>query len=265
MAKAASGEVRVAKTKVVHEYTAADLRAAYEEMTSLIQCECEFTSDLVGGIPANPEAIRAFAAHHLKLEGAALEEAVTRIQAEELQDRTQAEDELSEKLQYGVKAIRKDEGGPFLGNWMVKACLKSAATRTGLFVTKRVKGDWVEMGEVKPFGPSVIPGLEREERRFCRNNIYIRNADNSGQAKVQYEEFRGSVSTPQGRKSIVVNTETVLAGSIFGFQVRFATGKTEEQDVRRMLSAACVIGLGSAKSYERGRFQMLTSRYEGLE
>ena len=252
-------------SKATVTFTTEELRQTYEQMTSLITYVGRFTADLIGGIPADPDSIRAFVEHHLKLTGEQAEEAVLRMQTEELQDRTQAEDEISEKLQYGVKAIRKDEGGPFLGNWMVKACLKSAATRTGLFVAKRVKGDWVEMGEVKPFGPSVIPGLERTEREFCRNNIYLRNPQGDGPAQISYQEFRGSVSTPQGRKSIVVNTEIIPAGSTFGFQVRFAAGKTSEDDVRRLLAAAQVIGLGSAKSYERGKFEVMAGTYTPAE
>src|SRR5438309_2122730 len=111
------------------KYTFEELNRRYEEFTSKILCKCEMATPLAGGLPANEEGIRAFIIHHLHLEGAEAEQAVLRIQKEELGERPipEAEGELNEKLTYGVNVIRKTKLGPYLGSWMVHSNLKQAA------------------------------------------------------------------------------------------------------------------------------------------
>lgn len=244
------------KPRTVTTYTQADLDGYYEDMTNRLVAECEFTTELVGGMAADKAGIEAFCRHHLKIEDeAALSAAVTRIMDEEIGERAKAaseEAELEEKLTYGVCIIRRDLFGPWLGNWMVKACLKAAASRLGLFVAKKgSKGDVIEMGRVHAHGISLHPEVSQPQ-------VHVHLIDPIGDgvsgATTYFHDFRGRVSTPAGSMSIVSDRECVDAGTRFGFEFRWYAGKIGKEDMARIVAAMECIGLGSAKAFERGKF-----------
>src|SRR5947207_11007094 len=111
-----------------------ELSKRYEAMTSMARCECVFATEMVGGQPANEEGIRQFVTHHLKItDEVEREKAVKRILTEEVEDARGEEDELPEGKLYGLRAVRRDEHGPWIGDWMVKACIKNAASRLQIF------------------------------------------------------------------------------------------------------------------------------------
>ena len=235
------------KTKT---FTLDNLRQRYEQRTLLAVADCTLSTDLVGGVPASDEGLRMFAQHQLGLKGKALEEAVTRIKAEEIANRNLQtdEDELVEVSSLGINLIRRDEHGPWLGDWMIKACLKAAASRIGLFVQKRgSKGAMAEFGEVQAHGIS----LNGDPR-----HIYPRSPDGKKAAQTEFQHFRGSVSSPQGRRSIVNKSECVPAGSRFSFAFRCQNGALSTEDLADVLACSMVIGLGSCKSFERGKFSI---------
>ncbi len=239
----------------IKTYTQADLDTCYEDMTNRLVAECEFTTELVGGMAADRAGIEAFCRHHLKLEGPALESAVERIQSEEIGERKRAvaEDaELEEKLTYGVCVIRRDIFGPWLGNWMVKSCLKAAASRLGLFTAKRgSKGDIIEMGRVHAHGISLHPSVPQPVV-----HIHLMDPDGTTGAPTYYHDLRGRVTTPAGSMSIISDRECVDAGTRFGWEFRWYAGKIGNDDMARIVAAMECIGLGSARSFERGKFQI---------
>lgn len=230
-------------------YNMKQLEALYQKMTVRAVATCVLRTELVGGVSADEDGIRSFVAHHLKLSGDEAEAAVHRIMTEEVGERSTTPEggELDEKLTYGITVIRRDAAGPWIGDWMVKACLKAAASRLGLFVSKRgSKGDMAEMGRVQAVGDSLMT-VERPER------IHLCGADGSP-AQTYFQEFKGRVQTPQGAMSIVGNKECAPPGSRFSFEFRFYDGKLTPADVANMFAAAQNIGLGSAKAFERGKF-----------
>lgn len=247
----------------VTTYTQADLDGYYEGMTNRLVAECEFTTELVGGMAADRDGIEAFCRHHLHLEGEAVEAAVTRIMDEEIGERKKAaaEDaELEEKLTYGVCIIRRDTFGPWLGNWMVKACLKAAASRLGLFVDKRgSKGDVIEMGRVHAHGISYHSQVPQPHTHI---HLIEPAEDGAGGATTYFHDFRGRVSTPAGSMSIISDRECVDAGTRFGFEFRWYAGKIGGEDMARIISAMECIGLGSAKAFERGKFAVRSMTVE---
>jgi hypothetical protein len=97
-----------------------DLNERYEQRTAVFRAECVFATECVGGQPADEEGIRQFVIHHLGLtQPEEIEAAVRRIQDEELEEITPPEGEIKEEKVYGVRALRRDTFGVYLGDWMV--------------------------------------------------------------------------------------------------------------------------------------------------
>src|SRR5262249_43016011 len=108
------------------EYSFNDLTERYENMTSSVRCDCVVATELVGGVPADEKVIRMFAEHHLGIKDEVERDAaVKRILKEEVGERdiTPELGEIKEKQVYGVNVVRRTEIGPFLGDWMIKACI----------------------------------------------------------------------------------------------------------------------------------------------
>jgi len=229
-----------------------DLRARYETIASVAYADCSLATELVGGLSADEDGIRAFVTHHLKLTGDEIENAVQRILKEELGEREVPSDEgeLKEKLTYGVNIIRRDEHGPYLGSWMAKACLKNAASRLEIFSKMRgTKGDISEMGEVHAYGVSLLDPDSPEK-------IYLRDPTGQSPAKTEFRSFKGRIQSPQGSASIIHDSEVALVGSRFEFAFRFYGKRIKSDDVVDMFASAMVIGLGSCRSFERGKFKI---------
>ena len=233
-----------------------DLQRCYEEKTASVACDCSLVTEMVGGVPANEDALRAFVTHHYKLtDPAEIEKAVARIQNEELgkTDQTPELGELKEEQVYGVNMVRRTALGPYIGDWMIKACLKQAASRLNVFVEIRgSKGNFSEAGRVRAYGESDI---DSENPNF----IYLRSPE-GGAAKTYFQKFMGRVSSPQGSVSIVHTSECVAPKSRFGFEFRFLPGigknQVKEQDIKDVLALAMIVGLGSVKALERGKFKI---------
>src|SRR6185312_11772783 len=123
------------------KYTFNDLEDRYQSLTGFVKCSCVFSTELVGGQPADEAAIRAFATHHLGItDPKELDSAVRRILKEEVgeKDVRPPEGELDEKQVYGVRVVRRTLQGPYLGNWMVKACITQAASASEMTQTKSI-------------------------------------------------------------------------------------------------------------------------------
>lgn len=234
------------------------LNQAYEARTTVVRCECQLATECVGGQPAGEDGIRMFVRHHLKLtDPKEAEEAVKRILKEEVgtKDTTPESGELDEKMTYGVNVIRRTEHGPWLGDWMVKANLKNAFSRLGIFrQIIGTKGNLAEAGRVRAIGNSLLePG--HPER------IYL--TDENGKAvQTYFQEFMGRVSTPQGFVSIIHHSECAPPGSRFAFEYRMLNGKLKMEDIRDAMALAMVVGVGSTRSMERGKYRILSCEIE---
>ncbi len=245
------------------EFNFDQLQKRYEAMTVCATASCVLSTDLVGGQPAKNKELEAFVKYQMKLTGKAAEEAVARIWTHELEgigvrkisnpdpDNT---DELEEAEDKSVNVIRRDNHGPWLGDWMIKACIKNAATRIHLFqdyARYGVKGDMAEMGRATAYGSSLH---EPNSNVYTANRIYLRKGKQP--APTHFDIFSGSVPGPKGRVSIQTLAECCDAGAEFSFQFRFFDGKTTLDDIEKLFAAAMNIGLGSSRSFERGKFQI---------
>lgn len=249
------------------------LRRIYEKITARAYLECTFVTELVGGVSATPEGIRTFVKYQLGLPGnlTALsedertkrmketEDACQRILRDETQYDSQKDPEhageLDEKLTYGLNTLRRDEIGPWLGDWQVKACIKGAGSRLGLFLKKKgSKDDIAEMGEVRAAGVSA-KNPEHPER------IYLVNSDGQSAPKTEFKTFKGRVQGPKGSVSIVSDKECAPPGTRFAFEFRLSAGqksmgKISKDDIAGIFAIAMTIGLGSARAFERGHFRV---------
>jgi hypothetical protein len=231
-------------------YTMKDLTTVYTAYCGSAVAVCHLTREIVGGQPATDDGIRAFAKHHLKLRDDQIEAAVARIKGEEIgeRDKTPVAGEVQERESYGLNVLRHSAFGPWIGDWQIKAAMKQAASRVGLFVAKRgCKGDMAEMGKVSAHGISSHgPDFQ----------VHLIDAETETAARTEYQRFWGSVTTPSGKKSIETDAECCPAGSRFAFQFQWFNAKLTEKDIVSIFAALPVIGLGSAKSLERGKLEI---------
>jgi len=233
------------------KFSLKELRESYEEKTAVIRVECELATEIVGGVPADKEGLRAFAKFHLGITSEKeLDAAVERMQKEEIgeRDATPELGELSEKVTYGVNIIRRDENGPWIGDWMIKAHYKQAASRLKIFIEhKGSKGDFAEAGNVRAIGISLVDPSHPER-------IYLRDASGKKPAKTHFREFRGRVGGPQGMKSIIHNSECAEVGTRFAFEYRLLPSNLKTDDFRQVVAMGMIVGLGSAKAFECGKY-----------
>jgi hypothetical protein len=86
--------------------------------------------------------------------------------------------------------------------------------------------------------------------------IHLIDSESEAPTETEYQKFMGRVNTPSGAKSIVNDAECAPAGSRFSFRFQWYDAKLTEADIVSVFAALPVIGLGSAKSLERGKFDI---------
>jgi hypothetical protein len=245
--------------------TGSDVEERYASLTSCLTVEAELVTEMIGGQPGTEEGVKSFVKHHLKLEGAEAEKVVRNILSREVGQRkeiTPPEGEIKEEVEsYAVNVIRRTEFGPYIGDWMLKAMFKQAASRIGLFKKKiGTKGDFAEGGRVNAVGNSLID----DPRKIYLYSTDIDAYDETGGhplLKTNYRKFRGKVSTPAGALSIVHDSETAPVGTRFSFEYRFMEGKTSKEDALSILAVACNCGVGSAKAFECGKLKVINATF----
>ncbi|MFH1724300.1 MAG: hypothetical protein ABII00_06725 [Elusimicrobiota bacterium] len=239
-------------------WTQRDLDAVLDAERERAVVRCRLLRPLAGGQPAGEKALRAFAEHHLGLAPgtAEFDAALARIQSEEIGERetTPEDGEVKEESVYAVNVIRRGEKGPYILEHMVKALLKQAASRMGIFKAKPgAKGDVAEMGTVEAAGESLQDLVRPWE-------IYLRR--NGRPVGTSYALISGSVRTPQGKKSIQHHTETAEEGGEFTFAFSWPARKFSKDDLKRTLAAATKIGIGSCLSLGYGRFELVSAEVD---
>jgi hypothetical protein len=238
----------------VEKFTKDDLNKRAATFRSSAVVRCRFTRPHAGGQPATEKGLNAFVEHHLGLDPDSddFKEALARITNEEIGERedTPEEGELKEEKVYGVNVIRRNSSGPFILEHMVKAVCKVAASRLDYFVKKRgSKGDLSEMTVVRAHGAS----LKDEDRPW-----EITLTDKEGNpVGTHYELISGSISSPQGKKSIQHHTECTDEDCYFEFEYRWPAKKIKKNEILNIFSAIGDIGIGSTRSLNFSKFEVL--------
>jgi hypothetical protein len=242
----------------VKTYTQRDLNSLIEEIRTTATIRARFIRPLAGGQPAGEKGIQSFVQHHLGLDPESEEfaKAVERISKEEVGERetTPEGGEVETSEVYQVNVIRRSEYGPFVLEHLIKALLKQAASRLGIFTAKKgAKGDMAEMGTVEAFGDSLADPNRPWEIHLIKDGAA---------AKTEYAVISGSVNTPKGKKSIQHNTETCEEGAEITFRISWPPNKLKADDMAKVIGAATVIGLGSCLSLGYGRFEVVKMTVE---
>lgn len=229
-----------------------DFEKLYRGQTKRATIHIRTIREVVGGLPADEEGVMAFVKHYLKVTNPKeQEEATQRILHEEVgeRDTTPEEGALVDSGVYSVCVVRRTPQGPWLGDWMFKAMIKQSATQVGLFASKRgSKGHVAEAGRVSACGPS-----------GCGKPQEIYAVDEEGMpVKTYFQEFKGSPSTPMGRRSIVSHKECLPTGTNFHFTFDWVGRKLNGDDLAEIFAMARQVGLGSCKSFERGKFEVVS-------
>jgi hypothetical protein len=219
------------------------------------QVNIRFLRPCVGGQPAGEKGLRAFAEHHLGLEPDTPEfdAAIARIGKEEIGERDEAPElgEVEEKKVYAVNVIRHGKDGmPYIAAHQIKALIKQACTRMGLFKSNAgSKGDVSELGTIQATGAS----LQDPERPW---EVYLRKDGKA--AATSFLEITGSVGTPKGKMSISHHSELSEEGAELEFAIIWPAKKLTSKDMALVMAAASKIGLGSCLSLEDyGRFEVV--------
>ena len=246
-----------------------DTRKRFNELTNSAIVTIEFTSTLVGGQNAQDDGLEAFVIHQLGLKEENPEWtpgsrkvkqwlmtvegklAFSRIKKDEIGeiDTSPEDGELNDTKVYAVKVIRREDDRPYIGDWMVKANLKQSASRLGYFVKKKgSKGDLAEMGRVEPYGRS---------KRDSPHYIYLIPPEGRNFDKRVFETISGTVHNAKGRSSIMSECEIVPVGTQAEFLLRWPkNSKLTRNDIIDIICGGQNCGLGSARSLERGRFDV---------
>ena len=232
-----------------------ELDAMLAEHRQSMTIKARFLRPLAGGQPASDDGLRAFIKHHLGIapDAPEFEAAFQRIRKEEIGERSTTPEtgEVQTEEVYAVNVIRKSEHGSFLLEHQLKALIKQAASRLGLFQVKGkvgAKGDIAELGTITATGES----LQNQDRPW---EIYLRK--NGAAAATHFVPISGSVGTPQGKKSIQHHTEVAEEGAEFSFQIAWPKKRLTMDDMKLILAAATQIGVGSCLSLGYGRFEVV--------
>lgn len=234
-------------------YNAEDLQAVLEDQRNCARVTVRVLTPIAGGVPAKEDGLKAFIEHHLGISPVDAElfnATLARIQKEEIGERDVKTEvgELEMQEVYSVNQLRRSDLGPFLAAHQLNAAIKQSASRLRIFQKKRgSKGDVAEMGTVLAAGDS----LQNPDRPW---EIYLRK--NGGPAATSFEKISGSVSSPQGRKSIQHHSEVVEEGAVFVFDFHWTPFKFTNDHMVKTVAGMNAIGQGSCLSLGYGRIEV---------
>jgi hypothetical protein len=174
------------------------------------------------------------------------------VPAAEMTERMQAEDaaevgELDESVEAGETVFRRDDTGLFVRDFMLKGAIKEATQRLGYYQKLKRNEDQLGLRSHIQTGFYVQPRY----LYLLRDDKPILEPDGS-------DEAQGRVPTPKGPKSILRKSEYVER-AIMPFQIKMLPFKGfGEREIRRVLELACEVGVGSWRSREEGKMDLLS-------
>jgi len=201
--------------------------------------ELEFVREIVGGIPKNPEVIKAWVMSRAKRSGKTEEEAKKLVE------------KISEEVDADVEAektwvtFKKDENGLYLEDRNVKAMFREAFSVLGLFSGKGA----IARKQLFQHGFVIKPW----RIYFKRNGKLIREPDG-------FHERTIHVMTMLGPRSALKREDYVKPPVTVEFEVWIvkSRGVITEEHLRDALEVASeAIGLGASRSQGFGRFKVV--------
>ncbi len=196
-------------------------------MYKVYTMELQFRDKIYGGVPKNPEVLNTF----LQIQG----------MPEELSEEYEEEADLDAQAEKYWTGFRKDETGIFIRDFQIKAMLKETASVLGITTQKRGSKAILQHGLfIKP------------------PRIHL--LDEQGNPKKEpdgYDDIVGSPKGPGGRRSIIRRVDYALRPRIRFRVYLLDGGKLSEEDLRKCFELGQEDGLGSLRSYEAGKFDIV--------
>jgi hypothetical protein len=232
------------------------LQRTFEAHATELRLRCRAVREVVGGQPASRVGIESYLKYQVDpfnvLSAEQRAEMADRIEKEEIGKRrntTPEGGEIQETFTGQITVIRQDPRGHWLGDWMLKAGVKQAASRLGIWSgTRGSKGDMSEGGVVYATGPSLLDPARPYK-------IYLRDETGEKPAATDYETFRGSITLPKGeRVSIVTNAEVAVPGTMFWWRYLCLGDRVSDEQFELLVAYLGNMGVGSARSQERGKY-----------
>lgn len=190
----------------------------------------QFRETVFGGIPKTKELIDNYVSSKFGVQNGDL--------AEQLKKEVDL-DEETEKITTGFKS---HDGRPYLSDYQIKALFKQAANRLKLTTKKRgLKQD-------------ITDGLFVDPRIFLTQEPI--------KEPLPTKDFCGHVTTPQGKRSILKASEYIENAKIT-FNLRLIkSGVMGKKNVLECLLLGQEIGLGSNRSFETGKYDLLSIKWK---
>ena len=207
---------------------------AKKPMYDKFKVTLQFRDRVYGGLPLSKKLVEQYVEAKLAPGDKAFAEKL----AEETMPKDEAAKELemiehTERITTGFKS---DEGGCYLGDYIIKAHLKQAASLLKITQQKRGSKDTVKEGlYIKP------------------EKIYL------GDKPDGTEEFVGHVLTPTGKHSILKKSQYFdkpkITFEVWMLNVR--SDKFNGDDLHMCFEFGQELGIGSNRSYEKGKFDLV--------
>jgi len=202
--------------------------------------ELEFVREVVGGIPKNPEVIKAWIMSRAKRSGK------TEAEARKLVEKVCEEVDADEEAEKTWVTFKKDDKGLYLEDRNVKAMFREAFNVLGLFQGKGA----VARRQLFQHGFVIKP----YRIHFERNGEPIKEPDG-------YHERTIHVMTMLGPRSALKREDYIKPPARISFEVWIVKQNRDvitEQHLRDALEVASeAIGLGASRSQGFGRFKVL--------
>lgn len=215
-------------------------------MYTEINCTIQFRDKIYGGLPKSQTLLDKYIqAAFGGEEGSEPHEHVARD--------VNATDEAMEIVSCG---FRQDDSGLYVGDYQIKAMIKQCGTLLKLTTKKR--------GVKSTLGEGLfIKG--RFDNELVDSKVHFKPLRTQPDG---YEDFAGNVTTAQGPRSILKRCEYVEKGTL-EFQIWLLEARFGGQsnltldDLKMILELGQEVGLGSCRSFEKGKFDVKLEEVNG--
>ena len=203
------------------------------EMFQKYSVELQFRDRVYGGLPKSKDVIKGW------------------IEAKGLDEETITKDlDIDEETEKVTTGFKSDDMGLYIGDYFIKAAVKQYTSL--MKITQKKRGTKQTVGEAL-----FVKGINGDSLIESKVHFHDLREEPDG-----IEEFCGHVTTMQGKRSILKNMEYVEKPTV-RFQLWIlesrmqAVKELKEEDVFKVMVFGQECGIGSARSFEKGKFDLI--------
>ena len=170
-------------------------------------------------------------------------------------ENTEKDLDLDKELEKNTNQFRCDETGIYIGAYQLKAMIAQCGSLLGLTVNKRGSKQTLKEG-------TFIKGINTEGE-FTSDKVYLLPVRKEADGK---DNFTGTVSGPQGSRSIISNSQYCVQPTI-RFQMWVLSNRLQEtnqgkkltfEDFENIFELGQEVGIGAHRNMEKGKFDLKT-------